>query len=92
MIPFTGLTTVPVNHAGVIYVNVFDTQPAPVLSFPNVFVLRVGKGNFAQLLMNNAVALAANDLVTGAATITWPAATAQHALYSPEGVDIPPPR
>jgi hypothetical protein len=93
MLP-SGLTTLSFTKAGVVYVNVFDAFPAPGAALPNVFVLRVGKGNYAELLLNSAVSLAANDLNTGLVTISWPAATAKHALYAPApaGDGVPPPR
>ena len=68
-------------------------MPAPTTALsPTVFVLRVGKGSYAQLLMTSGVALVSNDLGTGFVTLTWPAVTGTHVGPS-EGADgIPPPR
>jgi hypothetical protein len=89
----TGLTTLSITAAGLVYVNVFDADPSSGSSAaPNSFVLRVGKGNYAQMYLNDHLTLAASAADT--VTLTWSAVTGAHVVQSegPSSVDLPPPR
>jgi hypothetical protein len=79
MDPVSGITTLVVSRSGLLYVNVWDSQPASAGQLPNTFVLRVGVGNFARMHMNAGVSLAANAAGSKQSTIAWGAATGSYA-------------
>ena len=94
----TALATVSFQAAGLFYINVQDLTPANATQFPHLFVLRVGKGNFARMIMSSSVLQPVGSDGSGAVTLSWDAVVGGHALNAvkPEGmsnaVAIPPPR